>query len=127
MSAALEDTCGIVLGASGCVFGLAAFYIVDVIGDFKNVSFPCLRLMGICAFLLAFIIALTSQQAASHFSHIGGFLCGIGLSVVLAPRFIDERIEAMMPWIALFTVLVLLCLFPLFVLVSVIPNLECDP
>lgn len=126
MSAALEDSCGIVLGASGCVFGLAAFYIMDVIGDFKNVSFPCLRLMGISIFLSAFIIALTSHQEASHLSHIGGFLCGMGLSVVLVPRFVDERVEAFLPWVALSSALVLLCAFPLLVLLSVIPHLECE-
>jgi len=64
MSAMLEDSCGIVLGASGCVFGLSAFYIIDVVGDFKSASFPCLRLIGICVFLSAFIITLTSRQGA---------------------------------------------------------------
>lgn len=126
MSAAWEDSCGIVLGASGCIFGLAAFYVMDVIGDFKHVSFPCLRLIGIGAFLSAFIIALTSHQEASHLSHIGGFLCGMGLSVVLVPRFINERIEAFLPWVALFSALTLLCAFPLFVFHSVIPDLECN-
>lgn len=126
MSAALEDECGIVLGASGCVFGLAAFYVMDVIGDFKHVSFPCLRLIGICTFLSAFIIALTSHQEASHISHIGGFLCGMTLSVVLVPRFIDERIEAFLPWVALFSAMALLCGFPIFVFTSVIPNLQCS-
>ena len=125
ISAALEDACGLVLGASGCVFGLAAFYIMDVIGDFRHVSFPCLRLIGICTFLSAFIIALSSHQEASHLSHIGGFLCGMGLSIVLVPRFIDERIEAFLPWISLFSGILLLCVFPLVVLLSVIPSLQC--
>jgi len=126
MSAMLEDSCGIVLGASGCVFGLSAFYIIDVVGDFKSASFPCLRLIGICVFLSAFIITLTSRQEASHFSHIGGFLCGMGLGVVLVRRFIDERIEACLPWLALVTAITLLCVFPLIVLVSVLPTLQCS-
>lgn len=125
MSAALEDSCGIVLGASGCVFGLAAFYIIDVTGDFRSVSFPCLRLLGISVFLSAFIIALTSHQQASHMSHIGGFLCGFCLSLVLVPRFIDERIEACIPWVSFLSALALLCVLPLVVFCTILPNLTC--
>eukprot|EP00210_Caulerpa_lentillifera_P008037 g7674.t1 len=126
MSAVFEDSCGIILGASGCVFGLAAFYIIDVVGDFRSVSFPGLKLLGISIFLCAFIIALTSQQSASHLSHIGGLLCGFVLGLALVPRFIDERIEAWLPWIAFITTLALLCVLPLVVFCSILPTLECS-
>lgn len=59
-------------------------------------------------------------------SHIGGLLCGFCLSLVLVPRFIDERIEAVLPWIAFISALTLLCVLPLVVFCSILPNLECS-
>lgn len=125
MSAIGEDPCALVLGASGCVFGLAAFYVIDIVVDFKNVVFPFLRLFGVLVFLSATAIALATQRGASHLSHLGGFLSGWGISFIFTPRFIDERIEAAVPWVLLLTILISFVTIPVAVYESVIPGLVC--
>lgn len=126
VSAAGEDSCALVLGASGCVFGLAGFYIVDLMVDFKHVVFPFLRLFGVLVFLVATAIALATQEDTSHLSHVGGFLAGCGMSFVLIPRFIDERFEAVLPWMLLLTMLLMFVTLPIIVYRNVLPGLVCE-
>lgn len=125
MSAVWEDPCALVLGASGCVFGLAAFYILDIVVDFRNVVFPFLRLFGVAVFLSATAASFATQKGASHLSHLGGFLAGAGFSFIFTPRFFNERIEAAVPWMLLLTVLISFVAIPIYVYESVLPNLVC--
>lgn len=126
VSAAGEDPCALVVGASGCVFGLAGFFIADVVVDFKRVSFPVLKLLGVGMFLSAFAVALATQEETSHLSHGGGFLTGLGLSLVLIHKFMDERLEAALPWVALATLTIMFVVFPIFVYENVLSDIRCS-
>lgn len=125
VSAGGEDPCALVVGASGCVFGLAGFFVVDVVFDFKHVIFPFLRLLGVVVFLAAFAVSLTTQAETSHLSHAGGFLAGCGLSMVLLPRFFDERVEAALPWVALLTLSIIFIPFPIVVYEGILQDIQC--
>ncbi|CAD7694709.1 unnamed protein product [Ostreobium quekettii] len=126
LSAAGEDPCALVVGASGCVFGLAGFFVVDAVFDFRHVMFPFLRLLGFLVFLVAFAASLATQSETSHLSHVGGFLTGCGLSLALLRRFFDERLEATMPWIALTTLAIMFIPFPVVVYQDILPDISCD-
>lgn len=125
VSAGGEDPCVLVVGASGCVFGLAGFFVIDVLFDFRHVIFPFLRLIGVIVFLVAFAVSLATQTETSHLSHVGGFLTGAGLSFMLLPRFFDERIEATLPWVALTTIIIMFLPFPISVYEDVLPDIRC--
>lgn len=125
VSAAGEDPCALVVGASGCVFGLAGFFIADMLVDFRRVSFPFLKLIGVCAFLAAFAITLATQEETSHLSHAGGFLAGLGLSLSLFRKLIDERVEAATPALSAVTLVTTFVVFPIVVYRNVLPDIHC--
>ena len=57
-SAIFEDPCQLVVGASGCIFGLVGLYIADVILNFESLSLPWLRLGTM---LVALVFVIVSQ------------------------------------------------------------------
>ena len=54
-SAVFENPCELVVGASGCIFGLIGLYIADIILNFESLALPWLRL-GTMIVALVFVI-----------------------------------------------------------------------
>jgi membrane associated rhomboid family serine protease len=54
-STVFEDRCEVVVGASGCIFGLLGLYLSDIVLNFESLSLPWLRL-GTLVVALTFLI-----------------------------------------------------------------------
>ncbi|KAL0024121.1 hypothetical protein WJX79_010211 [Trebouxia sp. C0005] len=96
-SAAFEDSCTLVVGCSGAVFGFMGLYVADMVLNFKSLSFPWLRLIWIGATLAYFLVAsITQGQGAyvSYWAHLGGFVCGLFPSFFFLPNLKDKRWRA---------------------------------
>lgn len=95
ISAAAESPCVLVVGASGAVFGLQGFFIADLIVNFETITRPLLRLLMTVIFFAFFVITLvTGPSSVSHWSHIGGLICGIFPSFLFLPNIKDKRWKA---------------------------------
>lgn len=95
ISAAFESPCILVVGASGAVFGLQGFFIADLIVNFETITRPLLRLLMTVVFFVFFVITLvTGPSSVSHWSHIGGLVCGIFPSFLFLPNIKDRRWKA---------------------------------
>ena len=66
-SAAFEESCVIVVGSSGSVFGFIGFYIADIALNFETMERPALQLVVILASVVASVIlqACVLQAAAA--------------------------------------------------------------
>ncbi|KAL0024178.1 hypothetical protein WJX77_004493 [Trebouxia sp. C0004] len=96
-SAAFEDSCTLVVGCSGAVFGFMGLYVADMVLNFKSLSFPWLRLIWIGATLAYFLVASITQGQGSYISywaHLGGFVCGLFPSFFFLPNLKDKRWQA---------------------------------
>ncbi|GIL77061.1 hypothetical protein Vretimale_3226 [Volvox reticuliferus] len=98
-SAFFENTCMLVVGSSGAIFGLLGTYVADAALNFESIPLLWLRLLGMAA-VAALLVALqasghsggtTRGSSTSHASHVGGFLAGGFLSVLLVPDFKAKR------------------------------------
>ena len=68
-----------------------------------------LRGLMMLAFLVYFIVIVaTGSAGTSHFSHVGGFVCGIFPAFLFLPNLGHEKWEAVLPIIA---VPILLCVY----------------
>eukprot|EP01025_Chloroclados_australasicus_P055835 TRINITY_DN6854_c0_g2_i6.p1 TRINITY_DN6854_c0_g2~~TRINITY_DN6854_c0_g2_i6.p1 ORF type:complete len:508 (-),score=54.13 TRINITY_DN6854_c0_g2_i6:174-1697(-) len=97
LSAAFEDGCTMVVGASSAVFGFVGLFIADVVLNFESIGRPVLRIVGIGVFFVFFVITLVAESGdayVSHFSHVGGLLCGLFPSVMFLPNVQDNRWRA---------------------------------
>jgi membrane associated rhomboid family serine protease len=120
LSAALEDSCAVIVGASGVVFGLGAMYICDMVFNFSTCTYPFVRLLGVLLFLVMFIITLTYASATSHIAHLGGVAGGLIFSLLIQPSLQWELLEAFTPFVAMvWAILTLVCL-PLYIYGSVL-------
>lgn len=89
MSAAFEDGCILVVGASGAVFGFMGLFVADAILNFESITRPWLRIAVMMAFVVFFVFTMFASRdgvSVSHFSHIGGLLCGLFPSVIFMPN-----------------------------------------
>ncbi|GAX85096.1 hypothetical protein CEUSTIGMA_g12516.t1 [Chlamydomonas eustigma] len=98
-STIFEDRCEVVVGASGCIFGLLGLYLSDIALNFESLSLPWLRL-GTLIVALTFLITtqvtfLGSHASVSNFSHIGGGLTGLCLAPFFLPNLKDRRWRAL--------------------------------
>ncbi|KAL3159188.1 hypothetical protein ABBQ32_011171 [Trebouxia sp. C0010 RCD-2024] len=98
-SAAFENSCTLVVGCSGAVFGFMGLYVADMALNFRSLSFPWLRLIWICATLGYFVVASVTQSAGqgshvSYWAHLGGFICGLFPSFFFLPNLKDKRWQA---------------------------------
>ncbi|GIL58686.1 hypothetical protein Vafri_13680 [Volvox africanus] len=98
-SAFFENTCMLVVGSSGAIFGLLGTYVADAALNFESIPLLWLRLVGMAA-VAALLVALqatghsggtTRGSSTSHASHVGGFLAGGFLSVLMVPDFKAKR------------------------------------
>ncbi|CAL8468309.1 g7849 [Coccomyxa elongata] len=111
-SAAFEDTCLALVGASGGVFGMVGLFIADMIVNFSTIKRPIIRSVMMFAFLIYFIVTVvTSPVGTSHLSHVGGFLSGLFPALLFLPHLKSERWEAWTPIVgAVVTVLIFVAL-----------------
>jgi membrane associated rhomboid family serine protease len=80
-------------GASGCLFGILALTLLDLIYCWKERPSPVKDLMWILAdVLVSFVLGLL--PGLDNFSHIGGFLMGLALGICIlhSPNPLRERI-----------------------------------
>ena len=55
-STLFEDACQLVVGASGCIFGLVGLYVADIALNFESLTLPWLRLGAMIAGLIFLIV-----------------------------------------------------------------------
>lgn len=74
------------VGASGALFGLISMWTVDVVQNIKRVKYPIGTLVTIVVSIL-FSFALGLLPIVDNFAHIGGFIAGLELSIMIIPIF----------------------------------------
>mmetsp|Transcript_1755 Transcript_1755/g.6118 ORF Transcript_1755/g.6118 Transcript_1755/m.6118 type:complete len:565 (-) Transcript_1755:161-1855(-) len=116
-SALFEDPCTLVAGASGSCFGIFGLFVADICLNFETVTRPLLRILLASAFLINFLVTVITVDSAttSHWSHLGGLLCGLFPAFLFLPNFKSERWEAALPVLGLLTLLVVFIVFPIVV------------
>ena len=123
MAAVAENPCGIIVGASGLIFGLVAFWICDLIINFHFINYIIIRSVFSALFFGFFLITVFTQAHVSNWSHFGGFLSGTFLSLMCLPRLGKQRIEAAFLWIGLFGTLLYFLILPLVAELVVFPRI----
>jgi membrane associated rhomboid family serine protease len=79
-------------GASGCLFGILALVLLDLIYGWNERRHPVKDLMWIIVdVLVSFVLGLL--PGLDNFSHIGGFLMGLasGICLLHSPNFLRQR------------------------------------
>ncbi|KEF53046.1 uncharacterized protein A1O9_10954 [Exophiala aquamarina CBS 119918] len=80
-------------GASGCLFGILALVLLDLIYTWNERRSPVKDLMWILVdIIISFVLGLL--PGLDNFSHIGGFLMGIGAGVCIlhSPNVLRQRV-----------------------------------
>ena len=126
MSAVAEDGCGIVVGASGLIFGLVGFWVADLLINFHFVKQIVLKIFLAFAFFLLFIITIFSNAHVSNWSHLGGFLAGLFPSLLCLPRLGKQRLEAAFLYIGFVGMVLYFTILPIIATRVVIPRLICS-
>lgn len=86
-------------GASGALFGILALTLLDLIYCWKERPSPVRDLMWILAdVLISFVLGLL--PGLDNFSHIGGFLMGLGAGICIlhSPNLLRQRIGDTTPY-----------------------------
>ncbi len=65
------------------------------------------------------------QPQVSHFSHLGGLLCGFLPTLVILPNKRRDALQRYLPWLGAFSILVWFVTLPTFVYLSTFPNMVC--
>ncbi|CAD7695058.1 unnamed protein product [Ostreobium quekettii] len=125
LSAAFEDVCDVVVGASGCCFGLLGLFVADMLLNFESVTFPILRIFFLLLMLSLTIITLFQEGNTSHLSHAGGFLAGLFPSFVFLPNLHKTKFEAVLPYLGFLSIVFFYVLLPIYVYGDVIPSNTC--
>jgi rhomboid protease GluP len=99
MSAVLEDECSQVVGASGIIFGLAGFWIADLIVNFHFIESIVKHCCFVVAFFVLFLVTVLSRSNVSNWSHLGGLISGTFPSFLVLPRFGRQRLEAVLLYV----------------------------
>jgi len=86
-SAVMEDSCIVVVGASGICFGLFGLFIADLVLNHETIKQIYLRIGMIMLFLSLFVLQILTEGSTSHWSHAGGILAGLFPSFLLLPNF----------------------------------------
>eukprot|EP01023_Acetabularia_acetabulum_P006713 TRINITY_DN12822_c0_g1_i1.p2 TRINITY_DN12822_c0_g1~~TRINITY_DN12822_c0_g1_i1.p2 ORF type:complete len:209 (-),score=9.52 TRINITY_DN12822_c0_g1_i1:239-826(-) len=126
LSAALEDRCTQVVGASGGVFGFVGLFIADMIINFETITRPILRSFCILVFLVFFVITIMVEEGTSHVSHLGGLLCGLFPAGLFLPNLRSERWEAILPVLGACVLLAIFVTCPIYIYSDRYRGLQCD-
>lgn len=79
------------MGASGAIYGIIAMWCVDLFQNLKGMKKPCIT-ATIVVFIVLASFALGLLPYIDNFAHIGGFIFGLELSIVLLPKFNWDRV-----------------------------------
>lgn len=93
------DPTGLSSGASGCLFGILAICLLDLLYTWKSRHRPMVELViMVVTILISFVLGLL--PGLDNFSHIGGFLTGLvlGLCLLRSPDALRERIGTKTPY-----------------------------
>ena len=86
-------------GASGCLFGILALSLLDLIYHWGERRSPIKDLMWLMAdILISFVLGLL--PGLDNFSHIGGFLMGLaaGVCILHSPKVLRQRVGEDAPY-----------------------------
>ncbi|BDD55267.1 hypothetical protein MPDQ_001720 [Monascus purpureus] len=90
-------------GCSGCLFGILALYVLDLLYTFKERQSPWVELIVMIVGVgISFVLGLL--PGLDNFAHIGGFIMGLalGLCILRSPNALRERIGlARNPYVAM--------------------------
>lgn len=125
MCAAAENGCNIVVGASGLIFGLVAFWIADLLVNFHFTQQLIVKTGAAGMFFIFFIVTAFSQTHISNWSHLGGFVAGLFPSLLCLPRLGKQRLEAALTYIGVIGTILYFVILPSIVLTRIIPNTTC--
>ncbi|GMH32318.1 hypothetical protein BSKO_00152 [Bryopsis sp. KO-2023] len=114
LSAAFEDPCLIVVGASGCCFGLMGLFVADMVLNIETVSFPILRGLFILLMVILNIYTILTSEGTSNISHLGGFVAGLFPSFIFLPNLKWEKYEASFPFLGGFTMVFFFLCLPIY-------------
>ncbi len=101
MSAVLEDPCYQVVGASGIIFGLAGFWIADLIVNFHFIQSVLKHCCFAIVFFILFMVTVLTRSNVSNWSHLGGLLSGIFPAFLVLPKLGRQRLEAVLLYVGL--------------------------
>ena len=89
-------------------------FIADVVINFESISHPVVRISCVVAFLVYFLIAVTTETTGvSHLSHFGGLVSGLFPAFLFLPNFVREEWEVHLPHVGIAVLLLVLCVFPI--------------
>lgn len=125
-SALWEEPCLVVVGASGMIFGLSAMYILHVCTEFIRIRYPLFRIVGLTLFWVT-VLSSVSPERTSGMSHVGGFLAGFTLGIVMMPSVVTERIESLVVGTFVLGVAIFFVILPCLIYFLTIPGLVCRP
>ena len=126
LSAVAEDGCGIVVGASGLIFGLVGFWVADLLINFHFIKQFLFKIcLAVCFFIL-FIITAFSNAHVSNWSHLGGFVSGLFPALLCLPRLGKQRLEAAFFFIGSIGTVLYFSILPAVAIKVVIPKLQCS-
>ncbi|KAJ5433443.1 rhomboid protein [Penicillium daleae] len=90
-------------GCSGCLFGIMALFLLDLLYDWPQRESPWVELIiMVVGVAVSFVLGLL--PGLDNFSHIGGFIMGLamGLSLLRSPNALRERIGLVrQPYVAM--------------------------
>ena len=93
------------VGASGALMGVIGMWVVDVCTNLKMIYRPWLSLLFIVVSLLI-TFGLGLLPFVDNFAHLGGFIFGLELSIVLLPPFKSQVVwKKRLRWVLFFVFL----------------------
>ncbi|KAL1953844.1 hypothetical protein VTO42DRAFT_2104 [Malbranchea cinnamomea] len=96
------DSSGMSSGASGCLFGILAICLLDLLYTWSSRTRPVVELITmVITIIISFVLGLL--PGLDNFAHIGGFLTGLvlGLSLLRSPDKLRERIGTKPPYVTM--------------------------
>lgn len=111
MSAVLDSPCSQVVGASGLIFGLAGFWLADLIVNFHFIKSAVRHCCLVVIFFVLFLITVFTRSNVSNWSHLGGFITGLLPAFLVLPRMGQQKLElgllyvGLTGWITYFSIM----------------------
>ncbi|VDP17877.1 unnamed protein product [Soboliphyme baturini] len=123
LAVSVTDPNVLLAGASGGVYALIAAHAANLVVNWDEMEFAILRLVALVIFVgIDFGLSVYSRYGnpedangnrTSYVAHIGGFVAGLLMGIVILRNFSKKSWERVVWWIALvgYIILVLFCIF----------------
>ena len=84
----------VTVGASGAIFGVLAIWTVDVFQDLNKSQTKCRKVTNVVALVSTIVISLAFGllPLVDNWAHIGGYLFGLELSLILILKFNWDKV-----------------------------------